>query len=518
MNETTNPKSNSPTPIDSESVRQKVREGYGKIAGAGGSCCGPTPTCCGSTPVASSDLAKHIGYSAEELAALPDGANMGLSCGNPNALAALQPGEVVLDLGSGGGFDVFIAGRKVGAAGRAIGVDMTAEMLSKARKNIATYQQTTGLDNVEFRLGEIEHLPVADNSVDAIISNCVINLSPDKPQVWREIARVLKPGGRVAVSDLALLKPLPPAVAKSVEALVGCVAGAVLVTETERMAQEAGLRDIVLKSKSAYIDGMADWQDPLYQKIAAHLPAETKPSDYVTSLEIKARKGEMTGAEPAQGQTRSRAASTIEVYDPAMCCSTGVCGPDVDPKLVQFAADVKWLQDRGVAVRRHNLAQSPIAFVENEQVKVALTEKGEAALPLLLIDGRVLASGHYPDRGQLADALGLTGGQGSLFTSSVRELVAIGAAVASNCEPCLKYHYRQAQLLGVLKPDMASAVRTGAAVKDSPHQAILRLADKLTGSALSDPNPAPDSCCGGSSSAEGAPSAECCGQGAPRHE
>ena len=276
--------------IDPEIVRQKVREGYGKIAGTGGSCCGPTPTCCGSSPDASNGLAKHVGYSSEELAALPDGANMGLSCGNPNALAALQPGEVVLDLGSGGGFDVFIAGRKVGPTGRAIGVDMTPEMLAKARKNISTYRERSGLNNVEFRLGEIEHLPLADASVDVVISNCVINLSPDKAQVWREIARVLKPGGRVAVSDLALLKPLPAAIVEMVEALVGCVAGAVLVSETERMAKEAGLGDIVLKSKSAYIDGMVDWQDPLYQKIIAHLPAGAKPSDYVTSLEITAIK------------------------------------------------------------------------------------------------------------------------------------------------------------------------------------------------------------------------------------
>ena len=282
--------------IDSEAVRQQVREGYGKIAGGGGSCCGPAPTCCGSSPDASADLAKHIGYSSEELAALPDGANMGLSCGNPNALAALQPGEVVLDLGAGGGFDVFIAGRKVGQTGRAIGVDMTPEMLAKARKNIATYRERSGLENVEFRLGEIEHLPLADNSVDVVISNCVINLSPDKPQVWREIARVLKPGGRVAVSDLALLKPLPAAVAEMVEALVGCVAGAVLVAETEWMAKAAGLGDIVLQAKSGYIDGMVDSQDPLYRKIIAQLPAGAKPSDYITSLEVTARKASLNCA------------------------------------------------------------------------------------------------------------------------------------------------------------------------------------------------------------------------------
>ena len=282
---------------DPEIVRQKVRAGYSQIAVAGsarrstgGSCCGGTPSSCGSTPVDSEQLARHVGYTAEELAALPEGANMGLSCGNPNALALLRPGEVVLDLGSGGGFDVFIAGKKVGASGRAIGVDMTAEMLVKARKNLNSYHQATGLENVEFRLGEIEHLPLADAAVDAIISNCVINLSPDKTQVWREMARVLKPGGRVAVSDLALLKPLPPAILEIVEALVGCVAGAVLVSETERMAREAGLTDIVLNPKSGYIDGMVDWQDPLYQKIIANLPDGTKPGEYLTSLEITARK------------------------------------------------------------------------------------------------------------------------------------------------------------------------------------------------------------------------------------
>jgi SAM-dependent methyltransferase len=268
-------------------VRQKVREGYSEIAKGGGSCCGPPCGCSNAT-----ELVEEIGYTAEELSALPEGTNMGLSCGNPTAIASLKPSEFVLDLGSGGGFDVFIAGRKVGPTGRAIGVDMTPEMLTKARRNIEAYRKQTGFDNVEFRLGEIEHLPVADANVDVVISKCVINLSPDKPQVWREIARVLKPGGRVSVSDLALLQPLPAAIREMVEALVGCVAGAVLVAETERLLCEAGLTDIQLKSKPGYVNAMITFEDPLYQKIAAQLPPGTKPSDYITSLEIVACKPE----------------------------------------------------------------------------------------------------------------------------------------------------------------------------------------------------------------------------------
>lgn len=286
-----------------QAVREMVRSGYARIAQeTSAGCCGPGVSCCGSAPADADKLARELGYTKEELQALPEGANMGLSCGNPAALAALRPGEVVLDLGSGGGFDVFIAGRKVGASGRAIGVDMTPEMLAKARKNVKFYREQTGLDNVEFRLGEIEHLPVADSSVDAIISNCVINLSPDKPQVWREIARVLKPGGRVAVSDMALLRPLPPEVLAMVEALVGCVAGAALVSETEEWVRAAGLSEIVLKSKAEYLEAMTHFEDPLYQQILAHLPAGTKPANYLVSLEVQARK-------PIAG-----------------CCSTECCG------------------------------------------------------------------------------------------------------------------------------------------------------------------------------------------------
>lgn len=267
-----------------EQIREAVREGYAQIAKTGGSC--GSASCCGSG--AAAQVAQAVGYSEAELATLPEGANMGLSCGNPTAIASLKPGEVVLDLGSGGGFDVFIAGQKVGPTGRVIGVDMTPDMISKARRNTAAYRERTGLDNVEFRLGEIEHLPVADASIDVVISNCVLNLSPDKPQVWRELARVLRPGGRVAISDLALLKPLPEAVRAMAAALIGCVAGAVLTDETRRLAEAAGLVEIALTPKPGYVEAMADWK--LYRQLAEHLPAGATLGEYITSLDIAARK------------------------------------------------------------------------------------------------------------------------------------------------------------------------------------------------------------------------------------
>ncbi len=266
-----------------EQIREVIRDGYARVAtGQGTGCCG------GDAP---EQLAEAIGYSVAELQELPDGANMGLSCGNPPALASLEPGEVVVDLGSGGGFDVFLAGPRVGSSGRAIGVDMTPEMISKARRNLDEYRCRTGLANVEFRLGEIEHLPLADESADVILSNCVINLSPDKPQVWREIARVLRPGGRVAVSDLALLKPLPPKLREMVQALVGCGAGAVTDGETESMVAGAGLAEIGIQPNPGYVDAMTEWNDPLYQKIIQHLPAGSRASDYIVSVNVNAKKG-----------------------------------------------------------------------------------------------------------------------------------------------------------------------------------------------------------------------------------
>ena len=276
---------------DTDAVRQRVRDGYTAVAEsgslqsvtlpAGGGCCGG---------VSGDALAERLGYTRDELAALPEGANMGLSCGNPTAIAALRPGQAVVDLGSGGGFDCFLAGPKVGAAGRVIGVDMTPAMLSKARANVASYTRQTGLSNVEFRLGEIEHLPVADASVDVVISNCVINLSPDKPRVWREIARVLKPGGRAAVSDIVLLRPLPEAVRGMVEALVGCVAGAVLLDEYRAAVAAAGLTGVELMPKPEYVAALAGAGDPLFAKIRELLPAGTAVANYVTSVDVVATK------------------------------------------------------------------------------------------------------------------------------------------------------------------------------------------------------------------------------------
>jgi SAM-dependent methyltransferase len=283
-------------------VRDTVREGYAQIARSGqwsgvsantnedeAGCCGGGG-CCGPTTLSADQVALAVGYAESELTVLPEGANMGLSCGNPTALASLNPGEVVVDLGSGGGFDCFIAGPRVGDGGRVIRVDMTAEMISKARTNIGGYQEQSGLRNVEFRLGEIEHLPVADNEADVVISNCVINLSPDKPQVWREIARVLKPGGRVAISDLALLQQLPEGVLEDIEALVGCVAGAELVDDIRAAALGSGLTELRMTAKPQYIEAMSSWEDPLYKKIAASLPDGAQMSDYVVSLDIEAKK------------------------------------------------------------------------------------------------------------------------------------------------------------------------------------------------------------------------------------
>lgn len=229
-----------------EEIKKVVREGYAKIARKQSSCCAPVTPCCGTDRA--EDISRMIGYGDEEFASVPEGANLGLGCGNPVALASLKEGETVLDLGSGAGFDCLLAANKVGRKGKVIGVDMTPEMIDKARGNA----NKGNYENVEFRLGEIENIPAADNSVDAVISNCVINLAPDKRKVFKEAFRVLKPGGRLMVSDLVLLKELPEVIKNSIEAYIGCLSGAILKDEYLRAIKNAGFRDVKVMDETHY--------------------------------------------------------------------------------------------------------------------------------------------------------------------------------------------------------------------------------------------------------------------------
>ncbi len=253
-----------------DQVRQVVRKQYGEVAESESCCSGPS--CCGTSSPAA--VSQALGYSADETAAVPAGANMGLGCGNPQAIANLKPGETVLDLGSGGGFDCFLAARQVGDSGRVIGIDMTPAMLSKARANA----EKGGFTNVEFRLGEIEHLPVADRAVDVIISNCVINLSPDKPRVFRECFRVLEPGGRLAISDVVAFAELPAHIQEDMALLTGCMAGATPISELADMLHDAGFESVRIQPKEESKEFIREWAPG------------TPITDYVVSASIEAVK------------------------------------------------------------------------------------------------------------------------------------------------------------------------------------------------------------------------------------
>lgn len=249
--------------MEDKKIKKIVRDAYAKAARQGysssapaeqeSSCCTTVSSCCGSTELAQ-DISKKIGYTEDEIKAVPEGANLGLGCGNPVALASLREGETVLDLGSGAGFDCFLAADKVGKSGKVIGIDMTPEMVEKARENAGK----GNYKNVEFRLGDIENLPIEDNSVDVIISNCVINLSPDKKKVFSEAFRVLKPGGRLMISDIVLLKELPDFIEKSIEAYIGCVSGAVLKGEYIEAIKEAGFEQVKIVDETSYSDDYID--------------------------------------------------------------------------------------------------------------------------------------------------------------------------------------------------------------------------------------------------------------------
>lgn len=260
-------------------IKKYVKDRYAKIAKQGSSCCTPIDSCCQSPDVVE-DISRKIGYAEEELKAVPEGANLGLGCGNPVALASLKKGETVLDLGSGAGFDSFLAANKVGKSGQVIGVDMTPEMVEKARENAINGDYK----NVEFRLGEIENLPVSDNSVDVIISNCVINLAPDKKRVFMEAFRVLKPGGRLMISDIVLLKELPETIKNSIEAYVGCVSGAVKREKYINVIKESGFQEVTITDETTFPINSLD-NDPIAKSIIENLnlPSE-KVKEVVSSI------------------------------------------------------------------------------------------------------------------------------------------------------------------------------------------------------------------------------------------
>jgi len=366
-------------------------------------------------------IASAFGYSEDELNQLPSEANMGLSCGNPLALAGIGEGEVVVDLGCGGGMDVFLAARKVGSSGRVIGIDMTAEMLERARAG----QRKLELTNVEFRQSTIDQLPLPDNSIDCVISNCVINLVPDKLAVFQEILRVLKPGGRVALSDIALKQHLPAEVKRSVEAYVGCISGAILIDEYRSLLDQAGFASVVVTDTGANLNAYAmagedggccsggtcssdvSQQKTLHDGLASVMQA-FDTNTYAASVRVQAFKpssSQVANHIPTSNVlpiAQENSMKTIQIYDKPMCCSTGICGPEVDPVLPQFAADLDWLQGQGHNVERYNLAQQPQAFIENKTIQQLLGSDGAECLPVVIVDGEIVSCKDYPTREMLA--------------------------------------------------------------------------------------------------------------------
>jgi SAM-dependent methyltransferase len=388
------------------------------------SCCGAAPTatadlpapavetsCCGPAPVALTDTDGRIVfgaelYGAEAQGAPEDAVAASLGCGVPTAVADLYPGEVVLDLGSGAGADVLISARRVAPGGRAIGLDMTDEMLELARRNAAA----AGVDNVEFLKGYLEDIPLPDASVDVVISNCVINLAADKNLVLAEAARVLRPGGRLAFSDVIADEDMDEATKADMSEWTGCIAGALTQAEFTQALSAAGFTNIEIRPTHRV--------HPHAQ--AAIIRASTEP---VETSPLEAKGTSMT---------------VVEVFEPALCCATGVCGEDVDQGLVTFSADMDFVRSQGGNVRRYNLASEPLAFAENEAVKGFLQVVGSKGLPLVLVDGVTVMTGGYPDRAELAEWAGVTapvaaGAVPSPAGATMLGLTAAGPAAGGCC-------------------------------------------------------------------------------------
>ena len=356
----------------SEDIREVVREKYAAAARAIAAQSGSSG-CCAPIALTAADRTRAFGAAlydgAETEGATTNAVQASLGCGMPTAVADLHEGETVLDLGSGAGADVLISARRVGQSGKAIGLDMTDEMLDLARIIAAE----AGVTNVEFLKGFIEEIPLGDASVDVVVSNCVLNLSGDKPKVLAEAARVLKPGGRFAVSDVIASPDMDQATRANMAAYTGCIAGALTENEFRTGLTAAGFADIEIRETH-------------------------RVHEHATSAIIRARKPEAAVA-----------VRRVELYEPAMCCQTGVCGPSVDQQLIDIREDLRWAQSQGADISRHNLSSDPDAFVANPKVTGLMTAFGEAALPVLVVDGDIAIHGHYPSREELAGLLVATG-------------------------------------------------------------------------------------------------------------
>jgi arsenite methyltransferase len=364
-----------------QDIRETVREKYAEYAAAARMVAEPGSSCCGPVVLTDADRSGAFGAvlyaDAETEGATATAVAASLGCGVPTAVADLREGETVLDLGSGAGADVLISARRVGPTGRAIGLDMTDEMLELARANAAQ----AGVENVEFVKGYIEDIPLADASVDVIVSNCVLNLSGDKARVFAEAARVLRPGGRFAVSDVIASPDMDAATRADMEAYTGCIAGALTEQDFRAGLAAAGLVEVEIRETH-------------------------RVHEQATSAIIRARKPGVGTMAAGEATASAGAARQIELFEPAMCCQTGVCGPSVDQRLIDVREDLRWAEGQGAAVARHNLSSDPDAFVANQRVTGLMAAFGEAALPALLVDGEIAVHGRYPSRDELAGLLG----------------------------------------------------------------------------------------------------------------
>ena len=386
---------------DDNDIRAAVRERYAAAAKTA-SCCGPTSCGPADAAIDAIDPFGQSQYGDDQRELLPEEALIAsLGCGNPTMLAELRPGDVVLDLGSGGGIDVLLSARRVAPGGKAYGLDMTPEMLELANAN----KVKAGLENVEFLLGSIEDVPLPDGSVDVIISNCVVNLSPDKDRVFAESFRVLAPGGRFAISDMVLSRPLPPEVASIMALWTGCIAGALTEHDVVAGLTSAGFTDVTLEPTTIFgraeLEGLAASLDP------SQIPVGVDIAAAIDTLDGVIRAAFIRATKPGTPAPKETHMPVVRVYEPALCCNTGVCGEDVDQALVTFTADLNALVEQGADLARHNLANDPMAFANDETVRTFLQVAGSEGLPLTTVDGVTVMTGTYPTREQLARFAGL---------------------------------------------------------------------------------------------------------------